>query len=161
MPPGGQLRTAAHAGADGSMTLDEFLADLYPNSSTERASLEARGFVSAATRWFIAANRQEVSIYLVSFGSPSGAQSYALALAKARGADPSFASATRFAVPALTDGAGFETLTLDSYGNTESFVYGAVKDVTVIVHCFTPAKPDRSQLLSFVGRQAARLAALH
>ncbi|HET9168270.1 MAG TPA: hypothetical protein VFN97_02505 [Actinospica sp.] len=39
------------------------------------------------------------------------------------------------------------SLTLDKYGDTGSRVYGAVGNVTIIVHCYTPAKLDRAALL--------------
>lgn len=155
VPSSATPRTASDASADGSMTLDQYLKLLYPTSTTERALLEARGFESAATRWFDTANGQEVSIYLVGFTANQGAQSYALALASAHvAANP---GQTEFSVPSLGEGEGFETAKLDSYGNTDSFVYGEVGNVAVLVHCYTPAKLDRADLLALVSQQAARL----
>jgi len=159
LPPGAARKTVPHAGADGSMTLDQFLQELYPDSTDERGFLEARGFVGAAATWFDTANGQELSFYLISFSSQGGAHSEALGLVNAHQEDPDDSSEAKFAVPALTDGTGFETSALDSYGNTGSYVYGAVGDVAVIVHCYTPAKLDRADLLTLVDQQAARLSA--
>lgn len=158
VPSGGKARTAPGAGSDGSLTLDQYLKLLYPNSTDERSLLQARGFTGAATRWMNTASAQEISVYLVGFNSQDGAQSYALALISAH-KDAADADQTQFAVPAFTDGVGFETAALDSYGNTDSYVYGSIGKITVIVHCFTPAKLDRAALLALVDQQSTLLAA--
>lgn len=157
VPAGGTPRTVSGAGADGSLTLSQYLKLLYPTSSTEGPLLQERGFTGAATRWMDTASGQEVSIYLIGFSSETGAQSYALALGKAHEAVPANAGQTKFSVDALTDGVGYQTAKLDQYGNTDSYVYGAANDVTIIVHCYTPAKLDQAGLLALVDQQAARL----
>jgi hypothetical protein len=157
VPSGGTPRPVSGAGADGSLTLSQYLKLLYPTSTTEGSVLQERGFTGAATRWLNTASGQEVSVYLIGFSSESGAQSYALALGTAHVADPANAGQTKFSVFALTDGVGYETAKLDKFGNTDSYVYGTVNDVTIIVHCYTPAKLDRAGMLALVDQQATRL----
>jgi hypothetical protein len=157
LPAGGRLLPVSNAAPDGSMTLDQFLKELYPSSPSERTLLQARGFQTAAARCLDTSGGQEDCFYLIQFSAPDGAQSYALGLAQAHQDDPSHASDTKFAVPALTDGAGFENSTLDSYGNTDSDVYGADGEIALIVHSYTPAKLDRAGALALVDQQVARL----
>ncbi len=159
LPAGASALKVADASPDGAMTLDQFMQQLYSSSPSERALLQARGFQGAATRWFNTASGQEDCIFLIAFGSPAGAQSYALGQTQAREKVPADASDTKFAVPGLTDGAGFENLTLDSYGNTDGHVYGALGDVAILVDTFTPAKPDRAEVLQLLDQQIARLSA--
>ncbi|HTJ66935.1 MAG TPA: hypothetical protein VL551_05340 [Actinospica sp.] len=160
VPSGGTAKTAPGSGADGSLTLAQYVAMLYPSTATTETSLlQARGFMTGATRWMDTAAGQELSIYLIEFQAPSGAQSYALATGLAHKSDSAYAGQTTFTVPGLTDGEGFETGTLDKYGNTDSFVYGAVGNVAIIVHCYTPGSLNRAGLLAAVSQQETRLTA--
>lgn len=157
LPSGAKATTASGIGADGSLTLDQFLKSLYPTSTTERGLLQAHGFASAATRSMVTANGQEISIYLVEFGTLGDAHFYSLTHAAPLETDPKYASYTQFSVPGMTDSWGFENAALDSSGNTDSYIYGEVGNVAIIVDCFTPGKLDRTGLLTLVNQQAARL----
>lgn len=157
LPAGGSALKVPDASANGAMNLDQFIKQVYTGSSSERGLLQARGFESAAARWMNTATGQEDYIYLVVFGSPDGAQSYALGAAEAHRDDPTHASDTKFNVPALTDGAGFENPALDSYGNADSHIYGSVGDVAILVESFTPAELNRAEVLALVDQQATRL----
>jgi hypothetical protein len=157
-PPGATLRRPKQAGAGGTLTLDDYLALLYPTTSTtERGLLTGRDFESAATTWFTTSDGKQGAIYLVEFAAPSAAQSYALALSDAHrrnhAADPTFS------VGGLTDGAGFDESTLDTAGNTRTFVYGAVGNVTLIFYFYVPATLNLPAALSYVDGQVTRLAA--
>ena len=156
LPAGASARQPKQAGAGGALTLDDFVALLYPTTSaSERDVLTARGFKSAATTWFTAADGKQVALFLAEFAAPSGAQSYALALtASHRTTDPGDPS---FSIGAMTDGVGFEEAKLDTLGNTRTFAYGAVGNVTLILHFYSPATLDRASTLFYVDGQAARL----
>lgn len=157
LPPGATARTATGASPDGSLTLDQFLKQLYPTSTTERAALQRRGFVAAATRWFQTATGDYAAIWLIQFQAVPGAESYGLALGSAHRynhhSDPTFT------VPGLENGTGFEEAALDSDGNTRSFVYGSLGNVTVIVHFYAPASLDRAEMTTITNAQIARLKA--
>ena len=159
LPAGASAKTTSGASADGSLTLDQFLKTLYPTSTTERTFLQQRGFVGAATRSMATATGQEVSIYLVEFGSLGKAHYYNLTLAAPLETDPKYASYTQFTVPDFEDSWGFENPTLDSHGDTETYIYGEIGSVAIMVDCLTPAKFDRADLLTLVNQQAARLSA--
>lgn len=159
LPPGAQSLKVTGAGSDGSMTLDQFVQGLFTSGSGESSILQARGFEGAAARWMRTSSAQLDNFYLIAFDSTAGAQSFALSQGKAYEDDPSKTSDTRFTVPGLMDGAGFETSTLDSYGNADSEIFGVVGNVTIIVNTFTPAKLMRSEVLTLVGQQVARLSA--
>lgn len=158
LPSGATALQVSGASADGSMTLDQFVQLLYSTSPGERSLLQARGFEGAATRWMNTAAGQEDCFYLIAFSGQDGAQSYALGLAKTHEDASGNAADTRFPVSVLTDGVGFETSSLDSYGNADSWVYGEVGNVAIIVHSFTPAKLDRAQMLGLLDQQVSRLA---
>ena len=159
LPSGASTLKVSYASPDGAMTLDQFMKQVYASSPGERTLLQARGFQSAATRWFNTASGQEDCVFLIAFGSPAGAQSYALGQTQAREKVPADASDTKFDVPGLTDGTGFEDPTLDAYGNVAGHIYGALGDVAILVDSFTPAKPDRAQVLELLNQQITRLSA--
>jgi hypothetical protein len=159
LPPGAQSQKVTGAGSDGSMTLDQFVQGLFSSGSSEGSVLQARGFEGAAARWMRTSSAQQDDFYLIAFDSPAGAQSFALAQGRAYEDDPSKTSDTRFTVPGLMDGVGYETSTLDSYGNANCEIFGVVGNVTIIVNTFTPAKLMRSEVLTLVGQQVVRLAA--
>ncbi|MGH6657032.1 MAG: hypothetical protein ACRDVE_17740, partial [Actinocrinis sp.] len=154
-PAGARARTPPAGGKDGSLTLDDYLKLLYPDSSTEKSALEARGFVAAATRWYTTSDGHIAAVYLIEFDADSGADSYADGLSAAH--ENTYRADSAFAVQALHHGTGFEEKTLDAHGNTRSFAYGAVGNVTVLVHYYVPAKLDLSGLLSVVSAQVAAL----
>lgn len=160
LPAGARSLTVTGAGKNGSMDLDQYMQVLYPSSPTERPYLQARDFESAAARWMVTGTAQQDDFYLIEFATPDDAQSYALGAEQAHKGDPAHASDTEFSVSALTDGMGFENAKLDSYGNTDSYVYGAVGDIAIIVDCFTPAKLARAEMLTLIDQQAARLLTL-
>lgn len=158
LPAGAQPLTVTHASPDGSMNLDQFL-ELFSSTPSERPLLQARGFEGAASRWMTTASGQEDCIYLIAFESSASAQSYALFDEKAHADDSAHKADTRFAVPSLTDGVGYEDAALDSYGNTDSWVYGSLGNVVVMVNALTPAKPARAQMLTLLDEQAALVSA--
>jgi hypothetical protein len=157
IPSGGKKRTATGASADGSLDLDQFVTMLYPSASGESSILQTRGFTGAATRWMTTAAGQDVSVYLIGFSAADGAQSYALGLASAHEADTSNAGQTKFTLPLVTDGTGYENAKLDTYGNTSTDLYGAVGNVTIIVHFYNPGTLDRSAAIAMINDQATRL----
>jgi hypothetical protein len=157
LPAGATAKPAPGIGADGSLTLDQFLKILYPTATTEGTFLQEHGFVGAATRSMVTANGQEISIYLAEFGSLGDAHYYNLTLAAPLETDAKYASYTHFDVPAFEDSWGFELPTLDSHGNTDTIIYGEIGSVAIMVDCSTPAKFDRADLLTLVTQQAARL----
>ncbi|MBR7834859.1 hypothetical protein KDL01_16420 [Actinospica durhamensis] len=159
LPSGATALKASGANADGSMSLAQYVKLLYPSSTTETSLLQARGFEGAATRWMNTAAGQEDCFYLIVFSGQDGAQSYALGLVKAHEDASANAADTQFPVSVMTDGVGFETSTLDAYGNADSWVYGEVGNVAIIVHSFTPAKLDRTQMLGLLDQQVSRLTA--
>ncbi|HEV2348052.1 MAG TPA: hypothetical protein VGS97_28455, partial [Actinocrinis sp.] len=56
-------------------------------------------------------------------------------------------------------GTGFEEASLDSDGNTRSFVYGSLGNVTVILHFYAPASLDRAEMTTIADAQIAQLKA--
>lgn len=157
LPPGAKATTTPGAAADGSLTIDQFLKVLYPASTTERGFLQEHGFAAAATRSMVTANGQKISLYLVEFGTLGDAHYYSLTHAAPLETDPKYAKYAQFSVPGMTYSWGFENPALDSSGNADSYIYGEVGNVAIVVDCFTPAKPDRTDLLTLVSQQAARL----
>lgn len=139
------------------MDLDQFMKVLFSSSPSERPLLQSRGFEGAASHWMTTSSGQEDCLYLVAFASAAGAQSYVLGQTEAHEDDPTHASDTKFSVPGLTDGVGFENAKLDSYGNADSWVLGSLGNVAVIVDSYTPANLARAEVLRLVGQQVARL----
>jgi hypothetical protein len=156
-PHGVRARRPKPSEAGGVLSLDDYLALLYPTTSaTERGLLTGRGFVMAATVWFTTADGKQIADYLIEFATSRGAQSYALELASTH--RDAYSGDQSFVVGGLTDGVGFEDAALDTYGHTRTNIYGAVGNVTLLFDFFVPAALDRAAALSYVNSQVARLA---
>ncbi|HEX6931004.1 MAG TPA: hypothetical protein VF162_02590 [Streptosporangiaceae bacterium] len=137
-------------------SLDQFVSTLYSSAPREKDRLIARCFQVAAQQGWVLPSGRIVAVYLVQFGTPADARSYALAAQSADIADPR--NKLHDAVKGVSDGILIEDPTPDKYGNTVSRLLGDKGNIAIIVHVFVPAHlPLRASATRLLLRQAARL----
>ena len=137
------------------MSLDQFLKKYFDTDSTERGRLVSRKFEVAAQSEWVTKAGIEVHDQVVQFGSPDGAQSYALGQESAYKTDGDWPQ--NFAIPGLTLGYGFEDPTLDQDGNRLAVLMCQDGPFTVIEFFFTPAAFDRTSEIAVLQSQVDAL----
>ena len=137
-------------------SLNQLLSVLYPGNSIERGRFVARCFQVAAQQGWAAASGQIVAFYLLQFGTPADARSYALADQSADLADP--LNKQHSTVSGVSDGIAIDAPALDKSGNTIVRLIGDKGNVALIIQVFTPAHlPSPASAAKLLRQQAARL----
>ena len=159
MPPG--AARVPGAGAPKVYSLGAFLKELYANDiSGESDYLTARCFqVAANTEWRVSPGTL-VSIWLLQFAGPAGAQSYALGQAQINIGllDGHGRYASVSGIPA---GRIVQTPQLDKFGNRFARMFGYSGNVAILLHVFRPAYlPSEASAERILREQARRLAQL-
>lgn len=142
----------------GVLSLSDYMQELYPHNSSERARLTARCFQTAAHRTWQTPGGTTVSVWLIQFGSRAGARSYTLSVEQA---DASLvpAGTAKFTVAGVADSMGLADATLDKDGNTFTRVLGDAGNTSIIIHVFMPAETNDAASSQVLKAQNARLGA--
>jgi len=153
-PVGSQKPTGVNAAQE--LSLNAYVQQLYSDPAYETPRLRARCFQGAVHRWWATGSGQIVSIYLIQFGSPVDARSYALAT---EAADLKGAGNTiHAAVPGVLDGVQIGHPALDNYGNTLTRLIGDWSSVVILIHVYEPAHLDPpAKAVALLRNQAARI----
>lgn len=147
-------------GAPRAYSLRDYVRALYSPAdfTAVEGQMAARCFRTAVHGEWRTSAGVLVSIWLVQFASPTGAQSYTLgqantdvSLGDGKGGD-----ATVSGVP---DGVILESPSMDKYGDTLTRMFGCIGPVSILIHYFQPAYvPRRATAEQVLQAQASRLA---
>jgi hypothetical protein len=142
----------------GVLSLSDYMQELYPDNSDERARLVARCFQTAVHRTWLTPGGTTVSVWLIQFGNHADARSYTLSTEQAD-ASAVPAGTAKFTVAGVTDSMGFGDPTLDKDGNTFTRVLGDAGNTSMIIHIFIPAETNDAASSQVLKAQNARLSA--
>lgn len=139
----------------GEFSLNDYLHALYPDHPDEKLRLAARCFQVAVHREWSLPSGATASIWLVQFGGPADARSYALAAEEAPSALGT--STVKLRVTGVADGVDIAERSLDQFGNTRSQLIGDRGSVTILINLFVPASLDNALAARVLQQQDKRL----
>ncbi len=155
MPAGDKQVTVLKQGV---LSLSDYMQELYPDDSAERARLVTRCFQTAVHRTWLTPGGSTVSVWLIQFDSHADARSYTLATEQGD-ASAVPAGTAKFTVAGVADSMGFGDPTLDQDGNTFTRVLGDAGNTSIIIHVYIPAKINDAASSQVLKAQDARLSA--
>ena len=140
----------------GLLSLKKFVDNFYAESdwTSQSGLMSQRGFVQAARHGWINSDGSQDDVWLVEFGSGSGAKSMYLSLTnswKTRSR-----SATNFTDPAAR-GEGQYTTALDGQGDASAKVTAVSGHLVVYVKVYTAGRPSKGDVLDLMNRQLSLL----
>jgi len=139
----------------GALSLDDYVTEVYPGNNVEKQRIAARCFEAAASRSWLTSGGDFVTVWLIQFGTASGARSYMLSTEQG---DLAIKGNTdKFTVTGVTDGLGIAKSSLDKYGNTLTRLLGDRGNVAMIIHIFVPARVDKPGGIHLLRWQDAEL----
>jgi hypothetical protein len=139
----------------GALSLNDYITEVYSGDSGERLRLAARCFEAAANRSWLTPAGDSITVWLIQFGTASGARSYILSTEQ--GDLDIKANTRKFTVTGVTDGIGIVNPSLDKYGNTLTRLLGDRGNVAMIIHFFVPARLDQPSAIHLLQQQYAAL----
>lgn len=142
----------------GVLSLSDYMQELYPDGSGERARLVARCFQAAAHRTWVTPAGTTVSVWLIQFANHAEARSYTLATEQGDASAVPTGTA-KFTVPGVADSIGLADAALDKDGNTFTRVLGDAGNTSIIIHIFIPAEINDAASSQLLKAQNARLSA--
>ena len=155
--PKGAKNTKIDNSTGGIQTLDQYVANSFPDSSTERGLLVTRGFEVAAENDWTGSDGITVDTQLLQFKDASGSESHVLGQQGAYEADSTVTDS--YNLPDFEYGFGHEKSALDKYGNRAAIFLCKDGPIVIVITIYTPGQFDRPAELAIVQRQVAALAA--
>ena len=154
VPPG--------ASRDGSipfaqtLSLNQFVSDVYTASEDQAPVLSALCFQAAARQAYVTASGEIVVTYLIRFANDADADSYTLRTISGDKTEKGVTTST--AVAGVTDGTILCRPSLDQYGNTLCHVLAFRDNITILMHVYQPGQlPAQSVVETLLREQFARL----
>ncbi len=153
-PAGAKARSVANS-TGGVETLDQFVKNLYPDSSNEKGIMQTRGFQVAAESEWQGSDGVIVDTVLVQFGDADGAESYVTSAHSAYLDDKTIA--TSYALAGLDHGYGYERSAMDKYGDRQAILACQMGPIVVLMFVYTPGQFDRAAERATLQRQVTAL----
>jgi hypothetical protein len=160
-PPKGSQPWADNSsnGPTGVLPLQQFAARFVMPSDNQRIIDEEndRGFQYAVREDWRGVDGSQANVYLLKFGSATGAQSFALE--SQSGARSAVGTAGTYAIPGSGDAMAYQYPGPESDGNVRTETYAVVGDIAVVIDVWVPAQADRAEVQALVKEQYAKLLA--
>jgi hypothetical protein len=154
-PPTGAKSYPIDNSTGGIQTLAQFVKNSFPDSPEEKGFLTQRDFKVAVENNWTGKDAITVDTQLIQFGAVDGATSHVLGQHGAIVDDPTVDD--NYAIPSLDHGYGYETKTLDKYGNHRVIMMCQVGNIVIEMFIFTPGQIDRAGELAIMQRQVTAL----
>jgi hypothetical protein len=128
---------------NGTPTLDEFVAHVYPAKSIDlaRSQLTAQGIKDIAHSTWIGSDANQADTILLRFATTAGAVSRYRSATAGKAEDK---GQLHFDLPGFTEAIGYYNPAVDELGDVRTIVYGRVGDIVVEVFFYSPAKLDKA-----------------
>ena len=140
----------------GVQTLDQYMANSFPDSPSERGFLVTRGFEVAAENDWTGSDGITVDTQLLQFKDANGSESHVLGQHGAYQDDSTVTDS--YDLPGFEYGFGHEKSALDKYGNRTAIFLCKDGPIAIVMTIYTPGQFDRPAELAIVQRQVAALA---
>lgn len=154
--PAGAKPNKIDGSSDGVMDLDQIMQVDFTDDSDERGILQARGFTVAAERDWRGTDGVEVDTELIQFNTADGARSHILGQQGAYGRDTDFTSS--FAIAGTALGNGYESPTLDKYGNHRTTILVQDGNIAILMYFFNPGTLNRAKEIAALQAQMKAIA---